>query len=193
MLILASQSAARQSLLRNAEIPFETRPARVDEEMVTESLLSEGHTPRAVADALAEMKALRINGPGLILGCDQTLDLDGMLLGKPEDPDAARKMLRAMSGRSHRLHSAAVIAEDGKPAWRNVADVSMAMRSLSEAYIDDYVSRNWSDIQHCAGAYMIEAEGARLFHQIRGDHFAVLGLPLLPLIDFLITRNILPS
>lgn len=189
MLFLASQSQSRQAILRNARIPFEVRPARVDEALVTESLLAEGHTSRAVADALAELKALRISEPGLILGCDQTLDIEGNLLGKPESKDDAHAMLSKMAGRTHRLHSAAVLAEEGRPIWRHVADVTMVMRPLTDSYIQDYVDRNWDDIRHCAGAYMIESEGARLFHQVRGDHFAVLGLPLLPLIDILVTRG----
>jgi septum formation protein len=193
MLLLASSSASRRAILANARIPFEVRPARVDEETVTDALLGEGHGPRAVADALAELKAMRAGGDGLTLGCDQVLDLDGRLLGKPSDPDHAIEMLAEMSGRTHRLHSAAVLVEDGRPVWRHVADVSLTMRPLSTGYVHDYVARNWAEIRNCAGAYMIEAEGARLFHAIRGDHFAILGLPLLPLIDVLVTRGDLPA
>ncbi|SFJ69363.1 septum formation protein [Jannaschia pohangensis] len=189
MLILASTSKIRATLLRNAAIPFEAKPARVDESMVKESLLAEGHSPRSIADALAELKALRLREPGKILGCDQVLDHEGKLVSKPTIPEDAVDQLTAMSGGKHRLHSAAVIVEDGKPIWRHISSVIMTMRQLSPDYIADYVARNWDDIRHSAGSYTLEGEGARLFHRVEGDYFAVLGLPLLPLIDFLATRG----
>ncbi|MDB2407430.1 Maf family protein [Jannaschia sp.] len=189
MLTLASSSATRQKMLIDAAIPFEAVPARVDEASLRDALRAEGHRPRAVADALAEMKALRVRRPGLVLGCDQTLDHGGDLLGKPDSPDDAVAQLTRLSGGSHKLHSAAVLAEDGRPIWRHVGDVTMVMRSASPAYIQDYVTRNWETIRHSAGAYTLEGEGARLFHQVRGDFFTVLGLPLLPLIDILVTRG----
>ena len=189
MLILASTSKTRRMLLANAAIPFEARPSRVDEALVRDALLSEGHAPREIADALAEMKALRVRAPGLVLGCDQTADHDGTLLSKPNTQEEAVAQLRRLSGGTHRLHSAAVVAEAGRPVWRHVASVRMDMRSASEAYLQGYVSRNWDEIRHSAGSYTLEGEGARLFHRVEGDYFAVLGLPLLPLIDFLITRG----
>jgi septum formation protein len=189
MLTLASGSATRAKMLTDAAIPFEAVPARVDEAALTESLVAEGHGPRAIADALAEMKALRVRRPGLVLGCDQTLDHQGTLMGKPDSPEAALDQLTRLRGRPHKLHSAAVIAEDGRPVWRHVGDVTMMMRAASPVYLADYVDRNWETIRHSAGAYTLEGEGARLFHQVRGDFFTVLGLPLLPLIDFLVTRG----
>ena len=189
MLILASTSETRRNLLARAAIPFEVRPPRVDEAMVKEALLAEGHGPRAVADALAEMKALRTGGAGLILGCDQTAELGGTLISKPESQEAAVAQLRDLSGTTHLLHSAAVLVEDGRPVWRHLATVRMVMRPISEVYIQDYVARNWNEIRHSAGSYTLEGEGARLFRRVDGDYFAVLGLPLLPLIDHLIVRG----
>lgn len=189
MLILASTSRTRQALLRNAAIPFEFRAPRVDETAVKDALVSEGHVPRDIADALAELKALRIREPGLILGCDQVLERDGTLMSKPRTPEDAIAQITALSDGRHMLHTAAVIAEDGRPIWRHVASVTMTMRAATASYIDGYVSRNWDDIRHCAGSYMLEGEGARFFTRVDGDHFAVLGLPLLPLIDFLVTRG----
>lgn len=189
MLILASSSQTRQTLLRNASIPFTSVPARVDEATVRDSLLAEGHGPRNIADALAELKALRVRQPGLILGCDQILAHDGVIIGKPESPKDAIGQLTRLSGGRHKLHSAAVICEDGKPVWRHIGDVTMIMRAASPAYLADYVERNWDTIQHSAGSYTLEGEGARLFHQVQGDFFSVLGLPLLPLIDYLVTRG----
>ncbi|WP_299817510.1 nucleoside triphosphate pyrophosphatase [uncultured Jannaschia sp.] len=189
MLILASTSETRRKLLADAAILFEARPSRVDEAMVKDALLAEGHGPRAVADALAELKALRIRAPGLILGCDQTADHEGTLFSKPGTPEEAVAQLRALTGRTHSLHSAAVVAEADRPVWRHIASVRMVMRRVSEAYIEDYVARNWDQIRHSAGSYTLEGEGARLFHRVDGDYFAVLGLPLLPLIDYLIARG----
>ncbi len=192
MLILASASSTRQKLLENAAIPFEVQPARVDEDMVKETLLSEGHSPRNVADALAELKALRIRGPAeaFVLGCDQIADHDGAILSKPRDKAEAEAQLRRLAGGRHKLHSAAVITQDAKPVWRNVSTVTMVMRPVSDDYVADYVDRNWDDIRHSAGSYTLEGEGARFFTQVQGDFFSVLGLPLLPIIDFLATRGL---
>lgn len=189
MLILASTSQTRQTLLRNAAIPFEARAARVDEESVRESLLAEGHSARDVADALAEMKALRVREPGFVLGCDQVLDYGGTIISKPKTREDAVAQLTGLAGGRHRLHSAAVVAEGCRPVWRHVTTVTLTMRAVSPAYVADYVARNWDDIRHSAGSYTLEGEGARLFYRVDGDYFAVLGLPLLPLVDFLVSRG----
>lgn len=189
MLILASTSQIRQILLRNAAIPFEVRAPHVDEEAVRVSLLAEGHSPRDLADALAEMKALRVREPGFVLGCDQVLDRGRKVVSKPKTREEAVAQLAGLAGGRHRLHSAAVVVEDGRPVWRHVATVTLTMRAASQTYIADYVTRNWDDIRHSAGSYTLEGEGARLFHRVDGDYFAVLGLPLLPLIDFLVSRG----
>lgn len=193
MLTLASTSATRRKLLTDAAVPHEARPPRVDEGLVKESLLAEGHPPRAIADALAELKALKVRVPGLVLGADQVLSRDGTLVSKPSDPSDATAMLRGLSGGRHKLHTAAVIAEEGKPVWRYVAEVTMVMRACSDAYLAAYVDRNWETIRHSAGSYALEGEGARLFHQVQGDMFAVLGLPLLPVLDYLATRGVIDT
>lgn len=191
MITLASGSETRATLLRNAGLDVSIRPARIDEATVIESLLADGASARDVADTLAEMKASKPAVDGLVLGADQVLAHGGTLLQKPADPDAARGQLRALRGRQHRLLSAAVIVEDGRPVWRHVGEVRLVMRDLSDAYVDDYVDRNWDRICHCVGCYQLEAEGARLFTRVDGDYFTVLGLPLLAVLDFLATRGVI--
>ena len=193
-LVLASSSATRQNMLRSANIPFESIPPRIDEESLRVSLKAENAQPRDIADALAEMKALRISDkkPGaLVLGCDQVLAFEGIVFSKPQDPDHARDQLATLSGKAHQLLSAAVIYKDGKPAWRHVGVVRLQMRDLSRDYIQGYVDRNWDSIRHSVGAYKIEEEGVRLFSRIDGSHFSILGLPLIELIGFLTIRGVI--
>lgn len=195
-IVLASSSEIRASLLRNAGVSFDVNPARVDEDLIKQSLIAEGLTPRDISDALAEAKALRGSGknPGaLVIGCDQVLDLDGTLLSKPPTLDAAHEQLRSLRNKRHTLYSAAVICEDGKPIWRHIGQVRLYMRDFSDAYLDDYLARNWDSVQYSVGGYKLEEEGVRLFSRIEGDYFNVLGLPLLELLSFLTLRGDLPK
>jgi septum formation protein len=190
---LASTSPIRLQILRAAGLDALPIAPRVDEATVRDALLAEGAKPRDIADALAEMKARKVaeKTPGPVLGCDQVLDLDGILYSKPESPDQARVHLRQLRGKTHRLTSAIVAYEDAQPVWRHVAEARLTMHQISDAYLDDYITRNWDSIRHAVGCYKIEEEGIRLFSAVQGDHFTILGLPLLPLLAWAGTRGMI--
>ncbi len=191
-LILASGSEIRAKLLRQAGVNYVVQRPRVDEERIKQAMRAEAATPRDIADALAEMKARKVSDkhPGaLVLGCDQVLDHRGHILSKPVDPDDAIKQLRTLRGDGHSLLSAAVLCEDGKPIWRHVGQVRLRMRQVSDSYIADYVTRNWDSIKDSVGCYKLEEEGVRLFSNIEGDYFHVLGMPLLELLNYLTLRG----
>ncbi|TNE43018.1 MAG: Maf-like protein [Sphingomonadales bacterium] len=194
-LILASQSSSRRAMLEAACVPFEARSPNVDEDAFKEEFRAQGHDARHLADALAELKALRLSSrhPGaLVLGCDQTLELDdGSMLDKAVDREDAARIMRLLSGRTHFLHSAAVICEQGAPVWRHIEKARMTVRPLSDAFIDSYLDGDWDKCCWCVGCYRIEGPGAQLFSAIQGSHFAIQGLPLLALLDFLRVRGVL--
>ena len=196
-LLLASRSESRQRLLRDAGVLFETVLAGVDEDSAKIALIGEGLGARDLADALAELKAVRPSSrhPGaLVLGCDQTLALDdGTLVSKCETKAEARDLLATMSGRRHHLHSAAVMADGGTPIWRHIESVAMDVRPLSPAFVDAYLDADWEQCRWCVGCYRVEGPGVQLFARITGSLFAVQGLPLLPLLDFLRTRGVMPA
>lgn len=192
ILILASASTIRATLLRSAGLEIEVRPARIDEENLRESLLAEGASAHDLADALAEHKALKIaarDPAALVLGCDQILECEGQLYAKPASPEDAIAQLTALRGKTHRLQTAAVLCAGGEPVWRHVATPRLTMRDFSDAYRDAYVARHWDDIRHCVGCYQIEGPGIRLFQKIEGDLFSVQGLPLLELLAILTQRK----
>ena len=195
-LILASGSEIRQKLLRNAGVTFEVEPVKVDEAAIKAALQAEGAKPRDIADHLAEAKARRASqkNPGaVVIGCDQVLAMGEEIFSKPETPQAARQQLGRLQNRKHELHSAAVIYDAGTPVWRHVGTVRLYMRNASAGYLDDYVARNWESIRHSVGGYKLEEEGVRLFHRIEGDHFHVLGLPLLELLSYFTLRGLIPG
>lgn len=194
--VLASGSATRQAMLRAAAVPFTVDVAAVDETTVLESFQAEGAKARDAADALAELKALRVSARhqgALVIGADQILSLNGRFFTKPGTVDAARQQLRALRGKTHTLSSAAVVARDGSAIWRVVREATLTMRDLSDAFIDDYLAKGGPALLAGVGAYQIEGLSVQLFSRIDGDHFTILGLPLLPLLDMLRTNGVLKT
>jgi septum formation protein len=196
-LILASQSRARRTVLEAVGVAFETMAPMLDEESAKAALRGEGISPRDLADALAELKALKLSmrfPSDFVLGCDQTLSLDdGTMFDKPVSQDALKDQLRLLSDRTHSLWSAVVLAQGGIPIWRHIERCKMTIRPLSEEFIKDYVETEGDALLGCVGGYRIEGRGVQLFSKIEGSHFGILGLPLLPLLDILRTQGVLRS
>jgi septum formation protein len=191
-LILASQSRARQILLGEAGIEFEAIPANIDERAVQQSAALVA--PGEIAAFLAREKALAISlceAGRYVVGADQTLAVGDTLFTKPAGRIEAAEQLRALAGRVHELHSAVAVARDGKILFEDVSIARMTMRPLSEAQIATYLDEAGERVTSSVGAYQLEGLGVHLFERIEGDHFTVLGLPLLPLLGFLRGRGLL--
>lgn len=192
-ILLASQSEARAQMLRDAGVDFTAEPALVDEAALTAALVSEGQSPRNIADALAEAKALKLSArrPGqLVIGADQLLVLDdGSLLAKPATPAEAEAQLTRLSGQRHRLLSAVVVAENGAVLWRHIGEAKLWVRPLSAEFIAAYVAQQWQRIRWTVGCYEIEGAGVRLFSRTEGERWTIIGLPLLALLGWLRDRG----
>jgi septum formation protein len=194
-LLLASQSATRRRMLEAAGVRFETVAAALDEDEAKAGLIAAGFEARDLAEMLAEMKARSVAADeALVIGADQTLELDdGTMLSKPESRADALAQLRRLSGGTHWLHSAAVIAEKGERVWGETESVAMVVRELGEDFLRDYLDREYDAVRVNVGGYRVEGLGAQLFEEIDGSHFAVLGLPLLSLLAYLRERELLKS
>jgi septum formation protein len=185
-LILASQSRARQVLLAKAGIAFEAVPAEIDEREIQR--VSGLAAPSEIASLLARQKALWVSSrqpDRIVIGADQTLALAKRLFSKPADRAQAADQLRSLAGNSHELHSAVAVARDGNILFETVSVARMTMRQLSEAQINTYLDEAGAAVTTSVGAYQLEGLGIHLFERIEGDHFTILGLPLLPLLAFL--------
>lgn len=192
---LASGSASRRAVLAAAGVAADAVKPNVDEDAYRTALRAEGVSVRDQAMQLAEMKAVRVSGkrPGLVIGGDQMLALGNEAFDKPADLAQARRHLTRLSGQSHTLETAIVVCEDGRPVWRHLARPKLTMRTLSPDFIDTYVDQCGDALLSTVGAYQLEGLGAQLFSRIEGDYFSILGLPLLPLLDYLRIRKVLPQ
>ena len=193
-IVLASASAVRANLLRNAGVEVTVEAARVDEAAVKAALLAEGAPPRDVADKLAELKALRVgtrHGSALVLGADQVLVHRGEILDKPTSLAQARAHLRRLRGERHELVCAAVVVLQGAPVWRHIGAARLTMRPFSDDFVDRYLGNIGEQALTSVGAYHLEGLGAQLFARVDGDYFTVLGLPLLEILGFLRARGVL--
>jgi septum formation protein len=191
-LILASQSQVRQTLLANAGLSFEAKPAAIDERAIQKNsgLVAAGE----IAAHLAREKArfVSLQSPGrYVIGADQTLECDGRLFNKPAGRAGAIEHLHALAGRTHALHAAIAVARDGKPLFEDVSVARLTMRELSDGAIEAYLDAAGDAVTASVGAYQLEGLGVHLFSRIEGDHFTILGLPLLPLLAFLRSQRLL--
>jgi septum formation protein len=185
-LVLASSSTVRRALLEAAGVPVEVRPATIDERAIEAA--APDKDPIAVAALLAREKALRVAAemPGrLVVGADQVLTFEGRRVDKPVDRAAARAQLRAFAGRTHELHAGVAVARDRALLFEHVDVARLTVRALSESFLDRYLDAAGAAVTVSVGAYQIEGIGIQLFDRLDGDHFTVMGLPLLPLLAYL--------
>lgn len=192
---LASGSASRRALLANAGVDAEAVSPNVDEDAAKAAMRADGLGVADQAMRLAELKAVKISSQrsGLVIGGDQMLGLNGVAFDKPKDRDAAADHLRRLSGATHILETALVVADGGHVVWRHLARPKLTMRPLNEAFITGYLDAMGAGVLLTVGGYQLEGLGAQLFTKIEGDYFSILGLPLLPLLDYLRTRGAIPS
>lgn len=195
-LVLASASPSRAAVLRQAGLTAADEPAQVDEAEVKAALQADGAGAEEIAQALAELKAQKVSrrsAGAFVIGADQMLECEGVWLDKPNDLAQAAEHLRFLSDKTHRLISAVCVVHDGTRLWHHVATASLTVRPLSEDFIADYLDAVGHTALTSVGAYQVEGLGAQLFARIEGDHFTILGLPLLPLLDFLREHRVIAT
>lgn len=191
-IVLASGSTIRRQILDGAGLDYEVIVRPVDEAAIKEAMLSENSRLRDIADALAEAKAMRVSRQesGLVIGADQIMVMDDTLFDKPKDMDEVRERLLSMRGKKHELVGAVVICENGTPVWRHMCRTKLWVREFSEEFLDWYIKTEGEALTKSVGAYRFEGPGAQLFEKVEGGFFAILGLDLLPVLDYLRTRGV---
>jgi septum formation protein len=192
-LVLASTSPIRGTLLANAGVAYAAQPPGVDETPLKKDFVGDD---AALATRLAEAKALAVSASqpaSLVIGSDSLVSVEGRRFDKPAGRETAAEHLRFFSGRTMVLTSAVVLAQGGKITWRHASEARLRVRPLSEAFIQQYLDADWPEVSYCVGVFRLEGPGMQLFDAIEGDHFTILGLPLLPLLGALRERGVLPS
>ncbi len=194
--VLASDSTTRRRMLENAGVVFDICPARIDEEEIKQSLLSEGASVDETADALAERKAAyvsRLQPDKIVIGADQILQCDGEIFSKPGDRESAQSQLIRLRGRDHELISVVCVVRGNQRLWHHLDRAHLTMRNFSDAFLEAYLDEVGDTALEGPGGYRVEELGAQLFSRITGDYFTILGLPLLPLLDYLRLRGALQA
>lgn len=195
-IVLASGSATRRTMLAAAGVEATLDPPAIDEGEVKTALRAEGASARQVAEALAELKARQVarrHGGRIVIGADQMLECEGAWFDKPTDRAAARAQLALLRGRSHTLISTAVAIRDGERIWHGTDRARLLMRPFSDGFLEDYLDRVGAAAFDSVGGYQVEGLGVQLFAAIEGNHFTILGLPLLPLLAFLREHGVVPA
>ena len=194
-IILASGSAIRRQILDGAGLDYEVIVKPVDECAIKASMLEQNSRLRDIADALAEAKSMRVSRieTGFVIGADQIMVMDGQLYDKPVSIEAARERLIAMRGKTHELIGAVVICENGKAVWRHMSKTNLTMRDFSDEFLEIYIEKEGELLMKSVGAYRFEGLGAQLFSKVDGDFFSILGLSLLPVLDYLRQRGAILS
>ena len=194
-IILASGSVIRKQILDGAGLNYEVIVKPVDEAAIKDSMLAENSRLQDIADALAEAKALRVSRQtdGFVIGADQIMVMDNQLFDKPKDMDETRERLLSMRGKRHELIGAVVICENGRPVWRHLSKTKLWVREFSNDFLDWYIEQEGEALMKSVGAYRFEGPGAQLFEKVEGGFFAILGLDLLPVLDYLRVRGVIAS
>jgi septum formation protein len=189
-IILASKSKVRKDILEKNDILCIVEPSNVDEDSVKESLIKEGATPEIISKNLAELKANKVsqkNNDNLVLGADSVIDLEGMLISKPENRNEALDILRRLNGKDHFLISSVCISKNGSMVWNYTDKAILTMKKMSEDYLKDYLSKISDEDLYAYNVYQIEGEGRKLFSKIEGDEDTIMGLPIKKIKEYLIT------
>ena len=194
-LILASGSAIRREILNGAGLDYEVITRPVDEAAIKSAMLADRARLRDIADALAEAKAMRVSRQeaGLVIGADQIMVMNEILFDKPKTLEEVRERLISMRGKKHELLGAVVICENGAPVWRHICKTKLWVREFSDSFLDWYIKTEGDALMKSVGAYRFEGPGSQLFEKVEGDFFAILGLDLLPVLDYLRTRGFILS
>ncbi|MBI1302142.1 MAG: septum formation protein Maf [Alphaproteobacteria bacterium] len=194
-LILASGSAARQSMLKNAGLSFEVKPADLDEELIIHTAWKNKETVQDITEMLAKAKAKAVSknhSDALVIGSDQTLEFDGQILSKAKNKEEAFEKLKSLSGKTHRLISSVAVAQNAEILFSTTDMATLTMHSLTDEQLQNYGASDPDALTSCVGAYKIEGAGAALFSDIDGDRFTIMGMPLASLLEFLKERGVAP-